>query len=93
MKRQTMPVETPRLVAEYHKLATASNRTGVEEQRLIEIKDKLNAQYPSLLDKYGQELNAQGELKNSTAQLIAQYIKLAEIQRLMSQQQACRIEI
>lgn len=85
-------VETPRLVAEYHKLATASNRTGVEEQRLIEIKDKLNAQYPSLLDKYGQELNAQGELKNSTAQLIAQYIKLAEIQRLMSQQQAAELK-
>ena len=81
-------VETPRLVAEYHKLATASNRTGVEEQRLIEIKDKLNAQYPSLLDKYGQELNAQGELKNSTAQLIAQYIKLAEVQKLVAQQQA-----
>lgn len=81
-------VETPRLVAEYHKLATASNRTGVEEQRLIEIKDKLNAQYPGLLDKYGQELNAQGELKNSTAQLIAQYIKLAEVQKLVAQQQA-----
>lgn len=85
-------VETPRLVAEYHKLATTSNRTGVEEQRLIEIKDKLNAQYPGLLDKYGQELNAQGELKNSTAQLIAQYIKLAEIQRLMSQQQAAELK-
>ena len=80
--------ETPRLVAEYHNLATAANRTGEQEQRLIEIKDKLNAQYPDLLSKYGKELNAQGELTSSTSKLIAQYIKLAEVQRIVAQQQA-----
>lgn len=81
-------IETPRLVAEYHKLATTANRTGEQEQRLIEIKDKLNAQYPDLLSKYGQELNVQGELTSSTSRLIAQYIKLAEVQKLVAQQQA-----
>ncbi len=80
--------ETPRLVAEYHNLATAANRTGEQEQRLTEIKDKLNAQYPDLLSKYGKELNAQGELTSSTSRLIAQYIKLAEVQRIVAQQQA-----
>ena len=55
---------------------------------LIEIKDKLNAQYPDLLSKYGQELNVQGELTSSTSRLIAQYIKLAEVQKLVAQQQA-----
>lgn len=80
--------ETPRLVAEYHNLATAANRTGEQEQRLTEIKDKLNAQYPDLLSKYGKELNAQGELASSTSRLIAQYIKLAEVQRIVAQQQA-----
>lgn len=80
--------ETPRLVAEYHNLATAVNRTGEQEQRLTEIKDKLNAQYPDLLSKYGKELNAQGELTSSTSRLIAQYIKLAEVQRIVAQQQA-----
>ena len=85
-------IETPRLVAEYHKLATATNRTGEQEQRLIEIKDKLNTQYPDLLNKYGQELNAQGELTSSTSRLIAQYIKLAEVQKLVAQQQAAEIK-
>ena len=78
--------ETPRLVAEYSKLASASNRTGEQEQRLIEIRERLNTQYPGLLDKYNKELTVQGQLKTSTAELIAQYIRLAEVRRLEAQQ-------
>ncbi len=78
--------ETPRLVAEYGKLASASNRTGEQEQRLIEIREKLNAQYPDLLAKFNDELSVQGQLKTSTAELIAQYIRLAEVRRLEAQQ-------
>ena len=78
--------ETPRLVAEYSKLASASNRTGEQEQRLIEIREKLNAQYPDLLAKFNDELSVQGQLKTSTAELIAQYIRLAEVRRLEAQQ-------
>lgn len=80
-------IETPRLIAEYHNLTTATNRTGEQEQRLIEIKDKLNAQYPGLLDKYGKELTAHGQLSNSISDVIAKYIKLAEVQRIVAQQQ------
>lgn len=80
-------IETPRLIAEYHNLATATNRTGEQEQRLIEIKDKLNAQYPGLLDKYGKELTAHSQLSNSISDVIAKYIKLAEVQRIVAQQQ------
>lgn len=80
-------IETPRLIAEYHNLATAANRTGEQEQRLIEIKDKLNAQYPGLLDKYGKELTAHSQLSNSISDVIAKYIKLAEVQRIVAQQQ------
>lgn len=79
-------IETPRLVAEYGKLASASNRTGEQEQRLIEIREKLNAQYPDLLAKFNDELSVQGQLKTSTAELIAQYIRLAEVRRLEAQQ-------
>lgn len=79
-------IETPRLVTEYHNLATATNRTGEQEQRLIEIKDKLNAQYPNLLNKYGKELTAHGQLSNSLSDVIAKYIKLAEVQRIIAQQ-------
>ena len=78
--------ETPRLVAEYGKLASASSRTGEQEQRLIEIREKLNAQYPDLLAKFNDELSVQGQLKTSTAELIAQYIRLAEVRRLEAQQ-------
>ena len=78
--------ETPRLVAEYGKLASASNRTGEQEQRLIEIRDKLNKQYPDFLAKFNDELSVQGKLKTSTAELIAQYIRLAEVRRLEAQQ-------
>ena len=78
--------ETPRLVAEYSKLASASNRTGEQEQRLIEIRERLNTQYPDLLAKFNDELSVQGQLKTSTAELIAQYIRLAEVRRLEAQQ-------
>lgn len=78
--------ETPRLVAEYGKLASASSRTGEQEQRLVEIREKLNTQYPGFLAKFNDELSIQGKLKTSTAELIAQYIKLAEVRRLEAQQ-------
>lgn len=81
-------IETPRLVAEYHNLATATNRTGEQEQRLIEIKDKLNAQYPDLLNKYGKELTAHGQLSTSLSNVISKYIKLVEVQRIVAQQAA-----
>lgn len=81
--------ETPRLIAEYRNLASQSKRTGEQEQRFVEIRDKLKEQYPDLLDKYGKEITKQGELSDALSATVAQYYRKIEAQKIaISLQQA-----